>query len=133
MGVEQVSLELFDLFGSERDLRKFANSGVDAVHDFVGQDLALEQAAALVDARACVGVQLDRLAMAGDRSDILNLQRMPVQYQIRSCLVRARFILNNRHRLPPRFVAIHRTVRRCPWGAAWWTNLQSSAASARML
>ncbi len=49
VGVEQVSLELFDLFWSQHDFGKFANSRVDAVHDFAGTDLALEKVPAFVD------------------------------------------------------------------------------------
>ena len=79
MGVEQISLELFDLSGSKRDFRKLTDAGVDSVHDFTSDDLSLEKAAALVDARHRIRVQQDGLAMAGDRGDILNLQRMPVQ------------------------------------------------------
>lgn len=40
--------------------------------------------------------------MAGDSSDILNLQRMPVQYQTDSCFARPHFVQNNVHTLPHR-------------------------------
>ncbi len=101
MGVEQISLELFDLLRSEHDLRKFTNAGVDSVHDFTGKDLPFEKAPALVDTCTRVRMQLDGLTMAGDSGDILNLQRMPIEHQTDSCLVRPHFVENNGHTLPP--------------------------------
>ena len=74
MVVDEVTLEVLDLFVCEHDFGELSDPGVHSVHDLVGCDLLLEHAAAPADAIDGLGRQLHRLAAARHAHDIFDLQ-----------------------------------------------------------
>src|SRR5581483_1311801 len=79
MRIEQIFLVFLDLLRREDDFGKLSDCGVHAVHNFLRCDLALQQCAALVDARYRIRMQFNWVSVACNCSNSLDGQRMSVQ------------------------------------------------------
>ena len=66
MVVDQVALELLHLLVVQHDFGKFADAGVDAVHDLVRLELFFQHGPAGLDPLERIGVQFHLFAMPGD-------------------------------------------------------------------
>ncbi|KAF5032105.1 hypothetical protein DSECCO2_620800 [anaerobic digester metagenome] len=73
-------LEFLDLFFVEHHFRKFADSGVDAVHDFAGFDFLFHHGAASIDAFNSIGMQFNFFAEARYLNQLFNGQTLTVYY-----------------------------------------------------
>jgi len=72
--VDEVPLEIPYLLIVQDDLRELADPGVRPVHDLARLDLAVEHCAAVPDPIERGRVERDRLPVAGDPDDVLDLQ-----------------------------------------------------------
>ncbi len=74
MVVYQVLLKLLYLVIIENYFRKFANTGIDAVHDFAGNNFFLQHGPACLDTMNGFGMQINLFSVSRDVNHILNGQ-----------------------------------------------------------
>jgi len=77
--VDEITLELLHLLICKHHLRKFTNSGIHAVHDFVGLDLFLQHGAAGFDALEGFGMKLHVFFVPCDFNQLIDSQTGTVQ------------------------------------------------------
>jgi hypothetical protein len=74
MVVNQISLEVPNLFVRKHDLREFADAGVDPVHDLSSLEALIEKGSAAVYSLAGVGMEFDGFAVPCDRNDVFDCE-----------------------------------------------------------
>jgi hypothetical protein len=74
MVVYQVFLKLFYLFIVENHFRKLANTGIDAVHNFAGNNFFLQHGPACLNALNGIRMQINLFSVSCDINHILNGQ-----------------------------------------------------------